>query len=127
MTREDLKQDRKQVEHDQKKLDTAEKYGSHHEVTRRAGNLADSKAQLQADHQQFDAGLYTRPADWTDHAWAVGERLPADYYGETYWVEPTRYKLVAPADGGRWVRVDHDVVRIGADGTVREIRSGWFR
>lgn len=126
VTREDIRQDRKQVQHDEKKLDSAQKYGSDREVARRAANLADSQAQLHADHQVYRAGVYARPAGWTERVWVAGDRLPASYYARTYWVDPARYDLTVAPEGEHWVRVDHDVVRIGADGTVREIRKGWF-
>ena len=85
-----------------------------------------SRTRAQHGFAPDDAERYVRPAGWVERTWVIGDRLPDTYVAETYVVEPVRYKLATPADGERWVRVDNDVVRIGADGTVREIRKGWF-
>lgn len=127
VSRHELAKDRANVEKQREDLEDAQAYGDRHDVRRETRQLHNAQRELHQDRRDaYRAGLYTRPAGWRDHAWVVGERLPASYYGETYWIEPSRYGLVAVTGGERWVRVDHDVFRVAPDGSVREIRRGWF-
>ena len=127
VSRRELNKDADNVAKQREDLQDAQMYGDRHDVKRETKQLHKAQTELRQDRRDaYRAGVYTRPAGWRDHSWAMGERLPASYYGETYWVEPARYGLAPVGRGERWVRVDRDVVRIAPDGTVREVRRGWF-
>jgi Ni/Co efflux regulator RcnB len=63
--------------------------------------------------RRFHHGAYVRPAGWYAHRWVYGERLPAGWYGRSYWiVNFSLFGLVYPPDGYEWIRVGDDALLV---------------
>ena len=128
ISRHELRHDRAELARQQQDLRDAQTYGSRHDVRKQREDVRDARRELREDRRDaYRAGMYVRPQGYRARSWAAGDRLPSSYYGQRYQVEPSRYGLASANGGERWVRVDRDVVRVSRDGTVREVRQGWFR
>jgi Ni/Co efflux regulator RcnB len=63
--------------------------------------------------RRFHHGAYIRPAGWYPHRWVYGERLPAAWYGRSYWiVNFSLFGLAYPPDGYEWIRVGDDALLV---------------
>jgi Ni/Co efflux regulator RcnB len=78
--------------------------------------------------RQYDAGVWTPPADYSVHRISLGDRLPADLMTNTYYLTNySSYNLVAPPEGAVWVRVGQDAYLVrNDDGEVIQADYGVF-
>ena len=70
---------------------------------------------------------YVAPRGYRPARYTIGNRLPAGYYDQNYYVNYNNYQLSAPPQGYKWVRVGNDVYMVQTrDGMVRDIIYSLF-
>lgn len=70
---------------------------------------------------------YYRPRGYSLSSWSIGFRLPAAYYGSSYYVDYRPYGLSPPPWGCQWVRVEGDVLLVDlATGEVIDVLYGFY-
>jgi Ni/Co efflux regulator RcnB len=90
-------------------------------------NLASYHRNIVATHR-FHAGAYRAPHGYAYRRWTFGERLPAVYYAQDFWIGSyVDFGLMAPPDGCVWVRFGPDALLIDEDtGEVVQAVYGVF-
>ncbi|HTQ13636.1 MAG TPA: RcnB family protein [Rhizomicrobium sp.] len=90
-------------------------------------DLGRYRAAITAGHH-FRIGVYHAPPHYVYRRWAVGQRLPAEYFVRDYWLTDwAAYDLMSPPDGYVWVRFGPDALLIDEDsGEVIRVVYGVF-
>jgi Ni/Co efflux regulator RcnB len=77
--------------------------------------------------KRYHAGRYVAPRNYRAQQWQVGSRLPAGYYGSSYYVSSSPYGLAPPPRGYRWNRVGNDVYLVStSNGIIRDVMYSLF-
>lgn len=78
-------------------------------------------------HKRYRAGRYQAPRNYRNSRYALGSRLPAGYYGSSYYVDYRPYGLSQPPRGYRWNRVGNDVYLVSINnGLIRDVIYSLF-
>jgi Ni/Co efflux regulator RcnB len=76
----------------------------------------------------YSAPRYAAPYGYNYNRWAVGSRLPSNYYGSRYYIDYRPYGLAPPPYGYRWNRVGNDAYLVSTtSGLIGEIVYSLFR
>jgi Ni/Co efflux regulator RcnB len=63
--------------------------------------------------RRFHYGTYRGPAGYAYRRWSFGERLPAEYYANDYWIPNyLNFGLAYAPDGYVWVRYGSDAILV---------------
>jgi Ni/Co efflux regulator RcnB len=77
--------------------------------------------------RRFQAGRYYAPRNYRYVRYDIGSRLPAGYYGSSYYIDYRPYGLNPPPRGYRWNRVGSDAYLVSVtNGLVREVIYSLF-
>jgi Ni/Co efflux regulator RcnB len=78
--------------------------------------------------RQYDGPRYYAPRNYRDTRYSYGNRLPAGYWGNRYYIDYQPYGLSAPPPGYRWNRVGDDVYLVSVrNGLIAEAVYSLFR
>jgi Ni/Co efflux regulator RcnB len=78
--------------------------------------------------RHFHYGNYRAPSGYEYRRWSYGERLPAIYYSQDYWLPNyLNFGLPWAPDGCEWVRFGPDAILVDVDtGEVLQVVYGLF-
>lgn len=76
---------------------------------------------------RYHGGRYMQPRSYRYSRYDIGSRLPANYYGSSYYVDYRPYGLSSPPRGYRWNRVGNDVYLVSTyNGLIRDVIYSLF-
>jgi Ni/Co efflux regulator RcnB len=132
----EVRQDQRDVNHDQRRLDNAYANGNRHDVRDAQRDLRDDRRETRNDWhdyrrahpEAFRGPAYVGPrAGWRYRPVAVGYRFEPGFYDRRYWIDPVRYRLPPVVGYQRWVRYGNDVVLVDTrSGRVATVYGGFF-
>ncbi|MGC4252360.1 MAG: RcnB family protein [Sphingobium sp.] len=130
----ELQRDREEIDHAERDLDRAQRYGQPRHVEQARDNLREAKREYRADWRDYrarDRTLFARGnwrAPFRYERFATGARLRPTYYDRRYYIaDYRRYHLPEPRGDAQWVRHYDDVILVSPrSGRVIDVIHGFF-
>ena len=81
----------------------------------------------QRNRSVFHLPRYRDPYGWAHRLFSIGWRLWPEYYGSSYWIDPSLYRLPPAPPGTRWIRYYNDALLVDMwTGEVIDVIPNFF-